>query len=441
MRSRKNRDLTRRTFLRAGGVSLALPWLESLAPASTPAARAPAGLPRRCIYAFSCNGVWNETFLPREAGAAYTMPETLEPLAALRRRFSILSSMYHPDMPAGHTFNGCYLTGANEFRRTLPISADQMAARAVGRGTRFASLQIARTSSLRTSNAFDCISFDANGVPLPPEHRPDAIFTKLFVNDSADAIAIQRRRFDERRSILDGLLEQARALDRRISSDDRPRVQQYLDSIRGVENEIARDERFLTQPRPTFDDRNAPLAAQLRAGPAPLGAGSGKREWLRVMYELMRLALQTDQTRVISFVPVERISFELYSELGIRNHHHRVSHMWNDPNGVNWTKQIDRLHIEELARFVTSLSETREGERSLLDTTVIVYAYEAGNAHAFKPWPALVLGGDALGLRHGHHLRYDGDVRLTNLHLTVLRALGMEINRFSDSTGTLTGLV
>lgn len=435
---------TRRQVLCAAGVCLTLPWLEAFAGGQDGKSDggAPSAQPTpRLLYVFSCNGVWNETFFPAQEGPLGELPPTLAPLAAQRSRLSVLNGMYDAKMPAGHTFCGNFLTGGDEFRSTLPASADQIAAAEIGKETRFSSLQLAPRREVRGANGYETISFDPNGVALPPENRPEELFRRLFVEDSAEAVAAQRQRLVERRSVLDGLLGQARALDGRLGREDRDKLRQYLDSIRGVEQEISRAERFLTTPKPSLDGLRAPPEVEaLRSGSAVRGEGSGKREWLRAMYGLMRLAFQTDQTRVISFVAVERISGTLYSELAIKNHHHRVSHMWEQAEGIEWTRKIDLLHQEEFGRFVAELAEVDEGGRPLLDSTAIVYAYEAGNAHAFKPWPTLVVGGGALGLKHDRYHKFPQDMPMANLHLTVLRSLGLPLERFSTSTGTIAEL-
>lgn len=437
----------RRTFLKSVGVSLTLPWMESL-PASAPDKGKASGNPKprfACIYV--PNGVNIMKWMPDGSGTDYAMSPTLKCLEPHRRKFSVLSGLGHPNSRGGHAGADTFLTGADleatpgyDYRNS--ISIDQVAAEVTGLETRFPSLELSSDGGTGKPGHSHTLAFSRNAVPLPTEKSPRAVFERLFVDDSDSSRAAMERRFREDRSILDTVLEQVQSLNRRLPANDRDRLDDYLTSVREVEKRVIRAESWMDVPRESIPE------GDLKLGARPYERGD-RQSWIRTMYDLMFLAFQTDSARVSTFQIGREASGGYYSELGLNANHHELSHHGGDESMLDGLFRIDSFLLEQFGYFMTRLSEYSEGDTSLLDQTMIVYGSGMnsgeGGGHSPKNLPLLFAGGGALGIRQGAHHAFDdsstGSVPLSNLYLTIIRSMGIDLPSFQDSTGVMSQLI
>lgn len=442
-----SRPLSRRQALRGLGVSLTLPLLDAMLPrveaAPSQFEPVPQSLGRqpRLICCYIPNGVNILEWVPTTAGAGYELSPTLKTLADCRADFTVVSGLGHPASPGGHSGADTWLTGADLKSTpgsdyTNSVSADQVVAEKQGKQTRFPSLQLSDNSGTGSAGHSHTLSFDRAGTPLPAENSPRRLFERLFVPDTAADRAATLRRYAERRSILDDVLGEARALGRRLGKADQGKLQEYLGSVRETEQRVERLVNWVDVPKPEVDSRRLQLASQP-------GNAHDRPMWLDVMLELSYLAFVTDTTRVIAF----EWSREAGGYGGGGENHHELSHHGGDPEMLRKLAAIDRFHLERLGRFLKFLRETKDGEGTMLDHTVVLFGSGMnsgkGGEHSPKNLPTLVAGGQRLGLRHGQHLAFPADGApppLANLLLTLLRSVGVDAERFGDSTGTLTGL-
>ncbi len=438
--------LSRRTVLRGLGVSLTLPLLEAMMPrlhaasAFKPLAKSAVKPAPRVIFCYIPNGVNIQEWLPKASGKGYALSPSLEALKAHQNDFSVLSGLGHPNSQGGHAGADTWLTGANLAR--IPgqayansVSVDQQIAEVVGASTRFPSLQLSNGSGTGSARHSNTLSFDRNGTPIPAENSPQRIFDRLFVPDDAGSRDATLRRFAMKRSILDEILGEVKALHNKLGQSDREKLGEYLDSVRETEVRVGRSEDWIDVPKPEVDSTNLGL------GSKP-GDRNERPEWLDVMLELSYLSFVTDTTRVITF----QWSREAGGFGGKGENHHDLSHHGGDPGMLKQLAEVDRFHLERLNRFLTFLKTTGEEDGSLLDNTMVVFGSGMNNglrgAHSPKNLPLLVAGGSALGLKHGQHLAHDENDHppLSNVLLTVMQKMGVESDGFQDATGTLTGL-
>lgn len=440
--------LSRRRVLRAAGASLALPLLDAMLPrraaadgsAFRPWERVDGKAPR-LICCYVPNGVNIAQWVPVDTGPGYTLSPTLRVLEAVRGDVTVLSGLGHPRAEGGHSGADTWLTGANLRGRpgsdyTNAVSVDQVMAAAFAKATRYPSLQLSDNSGTGSAGHSHTLSFDRNGTPLPAENSPRRLFERLFVPETAADRDAALRRYAERRSILDDVAAEAKALGQRLGTEDRRKIDEYLQSVRETEQMVGRLQGWVDVPRPKVS------ADGLQLGMRP-GDAHDRPMWLDVMLELCYLAFATDTTRVITFA----WSREAGGYGGGGENHHELSHHDGSPEKLAKLAAIDRFHLERLARFLTLLRTTREGEGRMLDRTMVVYGsgMNSGTAtgdHSPRNLPLLLAGGAGLGLRHGRHVAFDPQAHppLANLHVTLLQRAGIETDRFADATGTLTGL-
>jgi hypothetical protein len=443
------RPLPRRTVLRGLGASLALPMLEAMLPRSAfaapsqfkPLARSGVKPQPRVLFCYVPNGVNVLQWMPKDAGANYTLSPTLEALREHKSRFSVLTGLGHPNSKGGHSGADTWLTGADlkavpgkDYTNT--ISADQVIAEAIGRQTRFPSLELSDQSGTGGAGHSHTLAFDRNGTPLPAENSPRRLFERLFVPDDAASREATLRRYAEKRSILDDVAAEAKALEKRLGRADQQKVAEYLASVRETELRVRRQEEWLDVPKPKVDGALLQLSSQP-------GNGHDRPMWVDVMNEIAYLAFATDATRVITF----EWSREAGGYGGGGENHHELSHHGGDAGMLDKLAKIDRFHLERLGRLLTFLQATEEGGRTMLDHTMVVFGSgmnsgERGD-HSPKNLPLLVAGGSAWGLKHGQHLAHDEKAHppLANVLLTIIQKMGVETAKFQDSKGTLTGLV
>jgi hypothetical protein len=406
--------LSRRTFLRGAGVTMALPLLECMVPTAR-AGGAPA-VPRRLVAIETNMGILPQFFFPERAGWDFALTPYLDKLAHVRNQMTVLSGVSHPGVTGGHAAEKCFLTGTPHperggFRNW--ISLDQFAAERMGHHTRFPSLVLAM------SNENNCtLSYTRSGAPIPAERSPNRLFRRLFMQGRPEEVAANVEALRQDRSMLDFVADESRRLNRALSPADRQRLDQYFTSVRELERRLASQESWEHRPRPH-------VTAQ------PPQDIDDAREFVRrtqLMFDVMKLALETDSSRVISlFIDTTVI--------------HNITHHGNRPEVLADLRSKEEGQFDALGNFLRSLHETRENGQSLLNRTMVLYGTCMGsaNSHANTNLPALLAGG---GFRHGQHLAFDvqNNYPLTNLFVTMLQRLGIEVNEFSTGRGTLRGL-
>jgi len=429
-----HRRLDRRTLLRGAGVALALPWLESMSVQSTRAANA-GGIadterPRRAIFCYWGLGLNGRDYTPVDAGKHYTLTKILQPLERHRDEFTVISGMMLTH-GGGHTGDRCFLTGTATHSATtkLRISCDQQLAAVVGKQTRFPSLVL----GIRRGTGFgapqdNTLSWTENGTPIPAENRPHVLFDHLFRAESADEIAVRRRDSVEVDSVLDAVRDEAQRLQTRLGRDDRRKLDEYFTSVRDVERRMADELAWLSKPKPQverldFGDDVQALDPTLRGG-----SKFDYRRYQRLMYDVIALALQTDSTRVISYMPRMdlRDGTGSYTFMGCPYGYHEMTHHGEDPDKLKWQTQVDIWYSEDWAYFIDRLKGIREGDGTLLDHTLLAWSSSGGtvNSHNRTDLPTMLVGGAKLGIRHQGHL-VKKNVRLGNLWQTMFAALGV----------------
>jgi hypothetical protein len=439
--------ISRRHVLRGTGAAVALPLLDCMAASAT---ATPAAKPvSRSVFVYLPNGVNTLDYQILEPGTSYAFSRSLKPLERHRDVVTPVSGLHHPHALGHH--HGCqsiWLTGAKIGpTERNSISVDQLMAERAAPHTRYASLVL--------SNTGRSLSYNADGIPLPAETKPAEVFRRLFRSPDG-GVAKERRELHKTGSVLDAVLDEARSLERAIGSADRTRLDQYLTSVREVEIRTERAERWLDVPRPVVD-----VATERRLTHDVSQQEVG--DYFRTMYDLMVLAFQADMTRVITFSSGEEGKGLPIPEIQINQTRHSLSHHNGDPEQLRRLTESDAFNIEQFAYLLDRLAAVPDGEGTLLDTTMALYgsgmAY--GHSHGNANVPTILAGGRQLGLRHGSHVDYNqghfegydlanvrrhyeicsrpvnGKGRLSNLLLTMAQRMGLEIERFADSLGTV----
>jgi Protein of unknown function (DUF1552) len=410
--------LNRRHFLRAAGVSLALPWLEGLS------VGAPAKPPRRMVCICAPLGLHPPHFFPQKSGKDYPLTPYLEVLKDVRDDFTVISGLSHPDVGSSHDSIYSFLTAAPHpeirggFRNT--ISLDQFAADHIGGETRFPSLPLC-------CEGFS-LSWTRSGAIVPSDVFPSNVFARLFLEGRPEEVESQARRLRDGQGILDAVRDQAKQMQSGLGADDRDKLDEYFTSVRELENRLAVAEKWSRVPKPKVDAK----PPQNVTRPGDLTG------WCRVWYDLIHLALQTDSTRLVTLL---LLGTSLVPPVpGVSLGHHDLSHHGQDPNKIEQLRKVELEEMTALRDFLKKLKETKEQGVSLLDRSMVFFSSNLGNAstHATKNLPILLAGG---GFKHGQHLAFDAAKAppLSNLYVSMLQRMGIEADKFGSSTGTLTG--
>lgn len=418
-----HRSASRREFLRAAGVGLALPLLESTGLRG--AAAELANPPRRMVAMNFALGLHGPNFFPEQAGSDYVATPYLEAFGGdLRKRLTVISGTSHPDVTLGHASDSTFLTaarfpGAPTFRNS--ISLDQYLVEKLRPDTRFPSLALGTRSGT--------ISFSRSGVLIPPETKQSVVFTKMFVNGTKSQVAAQVQRLEDGRSVLDAVLSPAKQLQDRVSAPDRERLDQYFSAVRDLEQRLVGNQEWATRPKPQVD----------YTPPKDVTDPNDDITRLKLMLDLTYLALQTDSTRFVtlyvggsnSVQPIPGVSIE----------YHSLSHHGQDPEKLTQLKIIQSQQMEAVANLLKKLQNTPEGSSAMLDRTAVMFGSAMGNAssHNCKNLPIVLAGG---GFRHGQHLAFDKDdnTPLCRLYVSMLQWLGVETDQFGTGKGTLPNL-
>ena len=420
--------VSRRRLLRGAGVALSLPWLEGLAHGGNAAAEPPM----RAIFISNNLGILPKPFFPEATGQDYALSPYLERLAAHRNDFTVISGLSHPNVRGGHSTENCFLTAARNptasgFRNT--ISLDQFAAERIGHLTRFPTLNL----GVNIDKANRSLAWTRDGCLIPPEDRPSRLFETLFVTGSPAAVAARRRQLARRESILDCLGDDARRLEARVSTADRRRLDQYLTSIRELEQRLQVAGSWEARPKP--------------APPIDKPGDTPNRSYFfsgyEAMLEMARLAIETDSTRLVTLMvdAFATPAFRLAEDRTTTDGYHNLSHHGQSKEKLEQLEQADHRQLDLLADLLTKLAERLEGEQRLLDRTVLLFGSNLGdaNTHDNTNLPIMLAGG---GFHHGSHLAFphEDNLPLSNLFVTVLQRLGVHADRFGSSTGPLSAL-
>lgn len=416
-----SRQLSRRTVLRGLGVSLGLPWLSAMRPAC---ARHTPTPPQRFVAMTLGLGLLPENLFPEQAGNSYQPSLYLEPLQDLRQQLTVISGASHPGVTNGHRAEASILTatpiGNGQARNT--ISMDQLLAKHAGPVTRFPSLVLG-------TGGTDSPSYTENGAMIPAQTSPSALFTQLFIDDSEEQRQQQMQRVRQGRSIMDIVAEDAKSLQRELGRGDLDRLDAYFTSVRDLERRLRESERWAHLPKPRVDA----LRPQDIADENDLVARQ------KTMHDVIRLALKTDSARYITLhtgggggvVPVE----------GVHEGYHALSHHGRDEDKLAQLALVELAMLRQWGNFLRDLASTEEEHGTLLDHTTVLLTSNLGNAsnHSNQNMPVLLAGGN---FKHGSHLAFDRERNypLPNLYVTILQRLGLELQRFATSTGTLSDL-
>jgi hypothetical protein len=409
--------IKRRTILRASGVAIGLPFLDAMLPTQAAEARKAATQPPRMVLIGQPLGMYAPNFFPEKAGKDYEPSRYLKNLQEHRDQFTVFSGMSHR-YAAGHFAEVGLLTGvAPEFIREKDIkngiSLDQEVASHIGNQTRYSSLILGGGD----------VAWNRRGVRIPAESRATQVFKKLFIAGTPDEEARELQRVKDGQSILDDVGGQINALNLKVGSKDRERIDLFLTSLREAEQKLQQDEHWSTSPKPKVD---VPVPNVDFGGPQLV---ERSRQW----YEIVHLALQTDSTRVISLW----LSTQERPEIpGVTLGHHDASHHGQDPAKLEQLALIEEAEIKVLGEFLDKMKATTEGDHTLLDRTAIFYASNLGNSssHDNNNLPILLAGGS---FKHKGHLAFDtkNNTLLSNLFVRMLHHMGIEAKSFGASTG------
>lgn len=416
----KDARLNRRQFLKTSSVLLALPWLESLAPAAETAA------PKRLVNICTNFGLYGPSFFPEEAGADYKPSEYLEVLGDLRSQFSVFSGISHPEIGGDHASEACFLTSAKHptaggFRNT--VSLDYVAAKHVANATRFPLLTISTQEGSPLTHSF-------SGAGVPALYKPSDIFARLFLAGTKQDVEREVARLKRGQSVLDRMGSQFSAMRSRLSVQDAQQLSDYSDAVREMEKQLQANEAWAGLPKPVVNEEppDDTLERSDNVGRA------------RLLLKLSKLALQTDSTRVITiFIK----GMDLKPPIpGVSEDHHGLSHHGRNPAKIAQLRIIEKAEMLAVRDFLVSLRDTREGGSSLLDQTQVLLGSNLGDAsgHGTSNLPILLAGG---GFKHGLHIAGDtkNNTPLGKLFVSMLQKFGVETDRFGSGTGPINGLV
>lgn len=456
--------LSRRTVLRGLGSAFALPWLECMgaapeaaaAVAKKTAAGVSADAPIRMGFFYVPNGVHMPDWRPEKTGSLTSLPKTLQALEPFRNDLMVLSGLTQNggralgDGPGDHARAlGSFLTGTHPYKTDganirAGISADQVAADAIGHLTKFRSLELGCDRGAQSGNCdsgYSCayssnISWRSETVPNPKEVNPRVVFERLFGDWNADPSDVASwRRKRHRQSMIDFVLEDVQRLRPRLAANDQRKVDEYLNSIREVEIRIAKASRPAEETDGTAEGMTVNM-------PAPTGVPTDFKEHIRLLMDLLVLAFQTDQTRIATFMYANEGSNRSYAFIDVPEGHHDLSHHGNNAEKQAKIQQINTFHMDQFAYFLNKLRSIPEGDGNLLDHSMIVYGSGLGdgNRHNHDDLPILLAGGGNGSLVSGRHLQYRTDMPLNNLFLSMLDRIGVPAMAVGDSTARLQDL-
>ena len=438
------KHLSRRTFLRGAGVTVALPLLESMVPAGTALAQTAATPKSRlgCIYI--PHGATMDKWTPSGEGTAFEFSEILKPLEAFRDQVTVVSNLAHKAVApwTGEDTGGAenhvraaavFLSGAHPVKKNeayVGVTVDQVAAAHVGQDTPLPSIELSlEPLNLTCGDAgFTCayrntLSWKSATLPMPMENNPQVVFERLF-GDGGTAAQRQERRL-QAQSLLDSIRQQVPSLEKDLPAGDRRRLREYLDEVREIERRVKQ-----------FD---AKLSGDLELPEVPSGIPADFEGHLKLMFDLQVLAYKAEITRISTLMLARENSNAVYPGSGVREGFHNASHHSNERRNMDQFAVLNQYHIKSLTYFLEKLRATPDGDGTLLDHSMILYgsSLSDGNEHNFDPLPVLLAGGGSGTLRGGRHVSYAPQTPMANLLLSMLQKMGARVDSIGDSTGPL----
>jgi hypothetical protein len=429
-------------MLKGAGISLALPWMESFAGSRDQM------VPRRFCSIYFPYGVslpkidgeygqWH--WFPKGGGKDFTFNKSLEPLESMRDQVTVLGGLSHPKVRriGGHDSGDTFLTGEEMSLATSglknSISLDQFMARThrLGSKTRFSSLTLSSDGGTGLPTRANTLSYSHSGQPIPSLNRPALVFERLF-GLKGDSIDAQRKGLTRTGSHLDLLIDEAKTLQRKLGKTDQEKLDQYLTSVREIEQDVERSAQWLKVPRPKVNAEGLSLDADSET-PGKL---------IHAMLDLIALAFQTDSTRFATYQLASMhgaisIANKFPPLLGFAKEAHGLAHGAGKGAGAENKGKWDRYQTECLAYLMKRLNEMKEGDGTVLDNTCILYGSSNSKTHNNNNYPLVLAGGRNMGYQHGQYLKFDQDVPLANLFVTIQKSLGAKADSFADSTGEM----
>ena len=446
-------SISRRTLLRGLGTTVALPMFDAMASTRLlTAAEQEVSPPLRMAFLYVPNGMHMADWTPSQEGTEYELTPTLQGIKKYRESFNVLTGLTldgaraHGDGGGDHARSvAAFLTGAHP-RKTNGadiqngVSIDQVTAEQVGKATRFSSLELGLEASAQAGNCdsgYSCayasnMSWRGPTNPVAKEIDPGAVFDRLFAGQtSKETRRAKTTREKYRKSVLDFVLEDAKSLHQKLPAVDRRKLDEYLYSVRDVENRLVGVERleFTEEGVPDF--------------PRPAGVPQDLAKHSELMFDMMTLAMQTDSSRILSFMFTNAGSNRSYPEIGVSEGHHESSHHGKSEHKQQNIAKINRFHVDRFAYFLSRLSQVRENNgKTLLENSMVVYGsgISDGDRHNHDDLPILLAGTGAGRIQTGRHIRYENGTPLCNLYLWMMRQMGAKAESFGDSTSEITGL-
>jgi hypothetical protein len=442
----RRKALPRRAILKGMGVALGLPFLDAMVPAF--AATTQAEAPVRLAWFYVPNGIDMRHWTPAEEGPLGQMQGILAPLEPLKQDLLVLSNLtanWGRPLLVGAGDHGralaAYMTGVQVYRTAgadlkLGVSADQIAANAIGHLTKLPSLEIGLEETRQAGNCdngYSCayaynVAWKTETQPLPPISDPRNLFERLFGDDIAEPPAAHARRLAMRQSILDQVLGDTHKLESNLGGADRRKLDEYLTSVREIEQQVERSEKEGVVIDPGMEK--------------PFGVPPEFPDYFRLMTDMMRVAFKADLTRISTIMVGREGSTRAYPEIGIADSHHPLTHHMGNMQMLDKVRQINALHLKLFAEFLQKLKNTREGDSNLLDRSMIVYGsgLSDGNVHTHDQLPTLLAGRGGKFLNPGRHIIYQRETPVANLFATMIERVGVRPEHVGDSTGRLAGL-
>ena len=425
--------INRRTVLRGVGASVALPLLDAMIPAATALAATAAKPAPRMGFVYFPHGAVMQHWAPTATGTEFDIPKILEPAAKHRKQMTIVSGLRNRggESPTPHaiiagTWLGCVAPAVSHDPKA-GTTVDQMAARALGTDTAFPSLELSTEGGAVCDPAYGCsyghtVSFRSPTQPLPMEFNPRKVFYRLFgQGDTADE---RTAIVNETGSILDAVTVDANALKQRLGAHDQAAIADYLDSVREIERRI---QKIKTEG-----------TGAVQLPDAPVGIPALFEDHLKLQFEMIALAYQANLTRVATFMMAREVSMRTYTNLGVSDAFHPLSHHQENPAKIEKLVKVQNFHTKVFSGFLDKLAATPDGDGSLLDHSIILFGSNMSNSdkHNNDPLPSAVFGGAYGKIKGGQHLHYPQNTPHANLLLTLLDRAGVSVEKVGDSTGT-----
>jgi hypothetical protein len=432
------RSIPRRTFLRGVGVGVALPLVDAMVPALTQAAQTAASPRLRVGFVYIPHGVIMRQWTPAAAGSGFEFTPILKPLEPFRDSLVVVSNLTRAEAASNHAVSAaCWLTGRPPKRTDGPdfragVSIDQVIAKQIGQQTTFPSLEVATEDFSGLVGACDpgyscaymnTLNWQTETTPLPMEINPRVVFERLFGGGGTADQRLARMRTD--RSLLDFVADDLAHLQRELGSGDRKKLDDYLTNVREIERRIQRAEQT--------------ARTQADVPPAPVGVPESYVEHVSLLFDLLALALQTDQTRVFTFMMAREVSQRTYPEIGVTEPHHSISHHGNRPAAIEGHAKLNAYHLSMVAKFLEKLRATADGDGSLLDHSLVLYGsgMSDGNGHTGSPLPHVLIGGASGRMKGNRHIVMPENTPMPNLLLAIAQKSGVEQDRFGVSSGVV----